>query len=224
MHTERTMMTSAMFSPADRERVEQAVKEAESQTSGEIIPYAVMASDGYEEAMWRAGISLGGITQLVFVSIHTFSNSWGAFELLEVALGTIAAMAVGVASANYVKAVKRLFAGKELMERRVAQRAAEAFLAEEVFDTHDRTGILIFLSLLEHKVIVLGDSGINAKVQKSDWEGIVKTIVDGMQSGKPADGLIEAIRQCAELLKKHGVAIQAGDKDELNNRLRTNDR
>ncbi len=213
-----------LFSTRDRERVEQAVNEAEKQTAGEIIPYAVEACDGYEEAMWRGGVSLGGITLLVFVTIHSFSNSWGTFEVMEVALGSLAAMLAGAVSANFVKPVKRFFAGKELMERRVAQRAAEAFLAEEVFSTRDRTGILIFLSLLEHKVIVLGDSGINAKVQKSDWEGIVKTIVGGMQSGKPAEGVIEAIRQCGDLLKKHGVAIQTDDKDELINKLRTSNR
>lgn len=217
-------MTSALFSSADRERIEQAVKDAETQTSGEIIPYAVEASDGYEEATWRGGMTVGGLTLLVFVLIHTFSNSWETFELMQVALGTIAAMLLGVAAANYVNAVKRFFAGKELMERRVAQRAAEAFLAEELFNTRDRTGILLFLSLLEHKVVVFGDSGINAKVEKSEWEEIVKTIVEGMRSGKPADGLIEAIRQCSELLKKQGVAIEAEDKNELNNRLRTSNR
>jgi putative membrane protein len=108
-----------------------------------------------------------------------------------------------------------------LVERRVAQRAAEAFLAEEVFDTRDRTGILLFLSLLEHKVLVLGDAGINAKVQQSEWEEVVKLIVDGMRSGKPADGLIEAIQKCGALLKREGVVIKPDDKDELSNQMRT---
>ncbi len=217
-------MTSELISSVDRERIEKAVKEAETQTAGEIIPYAVKTSDGYEEAMWRAGILLGGVTLLVFVLIHNFSASWEIFEVMEIVLGTIAATLLGVAAVNYVNAVKRFFAGKGLMERRVGQRAAEAFLAEEVFNTRDRTGILIFLSLMEHKVIVLGDSGINAKVQKSEWEEIVQMIVNGMRSGKPADGLIEAIQQCGVLLHKQGVGIRTDDKDELNNKLRTGDR
>ena len=208
----------------DRERVEQAVKEAETQTSGEIISYAVEVSDGYEEAMWRSGMAFGGLALLVFVLIHNFSVSWETFELMQVALGTFAATLAGVASANYMNAVKRFFAGKELMERRVAQRAAEEFLAEEVFNTRDRTGILIFLSLMEHKVIVLGDSGINAKVQKAEWEEIVQMIVNGMRAGKPADGLIDAIRQCGVLLHKQGVGIRTDDKDELSNKLRTGNR
>ncbi len=227
MHTERHTMKSALnnlFSPADLDRVEQAVRAAETQTSGEIIPYAVEASDGYEEAMWRGGMTFGGLALLTFVLIHNFSESWETFELMQIALGTLAATLAGGAAATYVDAIKRFFAGKELLERRVAQRSAEAFLAEEVFNTRDRTGILIFLSLLEHKVIVLGDSGINAMVQKSEWEGIVNTIVGGMREGKPADGLIEAIRQCGVLLHKQGVGIRADDKDELSNKLRTGNR
>lgn len=219
-----TNAPSNLFSSADRERIEQTVKEAETQTSGEIIPYAVETSDGYEVALWRSGVTVGGLTLLVFVLIHNFSASWEALELMQVALGTIAAALSGVAGANYLNAVKRFFAGNTLMERRVAQRAAEAFLAEEVFNTRDRTGILMFLSLMEHKVIVLGDSGINAKVQKAEWEEIVQMIVNGMRAGKPTDGLIEAIRQCGVLLHKQGVGIRADDSDELGNKLRTGNR
>ncbi len=214
---------SAFFSADDLKDIEQSVKEAEARTSGEIIPYAVHASDPYDEAIWRAGMTFGGVTLAVFVLIHLFSNSWQTFDLIQVALGTLAGSLLGVVVTSYADGAKRFFAGNKLMERRVAQRAAQAFLEEEVFDTRDRTGILIFLGLLEHKVVVLGDSGINSKVQKSDWEGIVKMIVDGMRSGKPADGLIGAIRQCGTLLHKHGVAIQADDKNELANRLRARD-
>jgi putative membrane protein len=73
-------------------------------------------------------------------------------------------------------------------------------------------------------VVVLGDSGINAKVQQSDWDDVVKTIVDGMKAGKPADGLVEAIRQCGALLRKEGVAIRVDDKNELSNKMRTSER
>ncbi|RPH37202.1 hypothetical protein EHM92_03310 [bacterium] len=120
--------------------------------------------------------------------------------------------------------LKRWFAGNLLMERRVAQRAAEAFVSEEVFKTRERTGIMIFLSILEHKVLVLGDSGINAKVKSEEWDDVVKRIVTGIRSGKPAEGLIDGIAQCGVLLQKHGVAIRQDDSDELSDSLRTNDK
>jgi len=70
-------------------------------------------------------------------------------------------------------------------------------------------------------VLVLGDSGINKKVQQTEWEGVIKKVVEGMRMGKPADALVEAIRQCGDLLQKHGVTRRPDDTDELRDQLRT---
>jgi putative membrane protein len=102
----------------------------------------------------------------------------------------------------------------------VALRAADAFISEEVFKTRDRTGILIFLSLEEHKVLVVGDRGIDAKVDRSEWEDVVARIVRGINIGHPADGLVDAIAQCGVLLEKHGFQRRQDDTNELPNRLR----
>jgi putative membrane protein len=93
-----------------------------------------------------------------------------------------------------------------------------------VFATRDRTGILIFLSLLEHKVRVLGDSGINAKVQQSDWDGVTQLIVSGIRERRATDGLVAAIRECGRLLDAHGFRRRSDDKDELSDNLRMGNR
>jgi putative membrane protein len=122
--------------------------------------------------------------------------------------------------ARFVPAVKRIFAGTELMKKRVGQRAAGVFIEEEVFATRDRTGILLFVSLTEHKVVVLGDSGINAKVQHADWQAIVDTIVDGIVQDRFVDGLVNAVGKCGALLERMGVNIRPDDRDELTDNLR----
>lgn len=76
------------------------------------------------------------------------------------------------------------------------------------------------MSFHERTVVVLGDSGINAKVQQHEWDGIVQTIVAGMKRGKQADGLIQAIGQCGDLLRKRGIKRRVRDKDELSDRMR----
>lgn len=211
-----------LFTPDDLARIEKAVKEAELQTGGEIVPYVVQASDAYEHALWRAGSLFGAVAFLGFLLIyHLTELSWMPFVAAELAVVTGAGALGGVLLTMYVPTVKRFFAGNNAMDLRTKQRAADAFLAEEIFDTRDRTGILIFLSLMEHKVLVLGDSGINAKVQQTEWEEIVKNIVDGMRRGTPASALVEAIRQCGDLLQKHGVARRPDDTDELRDQLRT---
>ena len=213
---------SKLFPKSDLARIEAAVQEAESKTSGEIVPYVVEQSDFYEEAEWRAGALLGVLALITFATIRRFTTAWLPLDFAEIALVTLVAAGAGALVVRFIAPVKRVFAGRHI-ERRVHQRAAEAFVVEEVFDTRDRTGILLFISLLEHRVIVLGDSGINAKVGASEWDDIVKTVVAGIRNGRPADGLIEAIRKCGILLQKEGMTIRPDDKDELPDNLRLGD-
>jgi putative membrane protein len=123
-----------------------------------------------------------------------------------------------------VPAVKRWLAGGDLLDLRTRQRAERAFLEEEVFRTRDRTGILVFLSLFEHRVVVLGDAGINKQVEQRHWDGIIQSIVAGIRAGRPGEALVLAIRQCGELLERYGVALQPDDTNELSNDLRRGDR
>jgi putative membrane protein len=218
------MKTSKLFPAADRDRINAAVKEAEKKTSGEIVPYVVDMSDTYEVAEWRAGVLLGVMGIAVFAGLRRFTDAWLPLDFLEVSLVTMFAAAAGAFLTHIIPPLQRLFAGKHLMDRRVRQRAAQAFIAEEVFATRDRTGIMIFVSLLEHKVLVLGDTGIHAKVEQSDWDGIVGRLVSAIRTGKPSEGMIDAIRSCGSLLEAHGVARRPDDTDELPDNLRIGDR
>jgi len=209
-----------LFSEQDRERIKKAVDEAEGKTSGEIVPYVVRESDPYAEALWRGGTSLGVIVLATLAFLH---EALGLLPFLGVAwvlmLGFCGFMA-GMGLVRYVPAFKRLFAGEDLMERRVSMRAAVAFIDEEIFNTRDRTGILIFVSMTEHKVLVMGDSGINARVGENAWEEVAQTIVRGIRGGKAAEGLIEAVEQCGHLLEHRGVAIRPDDRNELSDHVR----
>jgi putative membrane protein len=215
---------SKLFSESDLIRIKVAVEEAEGKTSGEIVPYVVDMSDAYEVAEWRAGVLCGVIALGVFTALRQFTDVWLPFDFVEMALVAMLASAAGALLTHFVSPLQRLFAGRHLMDMRVHQRALQAFIAEEVFATRDRTGILIFLSLLERKVHVLGDSGINAKVQQSDWDGVTQLIVSGIREGKATDGLVAAIRECGRLLEAHGFRRPADDKDELPDNLRIGDR
>ena len=210
---------SKLFTQPDLDRITAAVKEAERTTSGEIVPYVVDRSDDYDEAVWRSGFLCAMIALSVFLVVRLFTDQWLPSTII-IILMTFAAAGVGLLLVNFISAFKLFFAGNDDIEMRVSQRAKEVFLAEEVFKTRARTGILIFLSLLEKRVAVLGDAGINAKVAESDWKDIVKLVVDGMHNGKPAEGLIDAIQRCGKLLHAHGVEIRPDDKDELINALR----
>jgi putative membrane protein len=209
-----------LFSQQDRERIKKAVDEAEGKTSGEIVPYVVQESDPYAEAFWKGGTFLGVIVLATLAFLH---EALGLLPFLSVAWLLILGFAgfiAGMGLVRYGPAIKRLFAGEDLMERRVSTRAAVAFIDEEIFNTRDRTGILLFVSMVEHKVLVMGDAGINARVAENAWEDVVQTIVRGIRGGKTAEGLIRAVEQCGHLLELRGVAIRPDDRNELPDHLR----
>jgi putative membrane protein len=107
------------------------------------------------------------------------------------------------------------------MDDMVHRRAMQAFLEEEVFLTRDRTGILIYISLHEHRVEILGDSGINAAVDPAEWASISDDLCRAIRAKDVVGGLINTIRRCGELLSAKGLAIKADDTNELGNGLRT---
>ena len=112
----------------------------------------------------------------------------------------------------------------EILEIRVRRRAAVAFLDEELFRTRDRTGILLFLSLFEHRVVVLADEGINAQVEADEWSELTSKLAAGIRQGRAASALVEAIGRCGQLLAERGVKIRPDDENELGDDLRFHDR
>lgn len=213
-----------LFSESDLARIQAAVVEAEGKTSGEIVPFVVERSDDYEVAEWRGGALLGTSVAIVFAALHELTDLWLPVDFAGLVAISIVAFVAGMLGARFVPALTRLLTGRALMTHHAGRRAAEAFIAEEVFTTRDRTGILLFVSLLERTVIVVGDAGINARVQKSEWDAIVALIVTGLKQGTPAEGMVRAIGACGALLERQGVARKADDTDELSDGLRMSDR
>jgi putative membrane protein len=215
---------SRFFTDADKDRIRDAVHSAEKKTSGEIVPYLVEQSDEYEVAEWRGGAILASMSILVFVVIHVLTSLWLPVDFVGVILIALCVFAVGMLAVKFVPSLKRLFAGKELLALRVHQRASQAFIAEEVFKTRERTGILLFISLLEHQVAVLADSGINARVKQEEWNEVVQVIIRGITRGAAAGGIVDAIQQCGDLLQRRGIDIRTDDTDELSDKIRMSER
>lgn len=213
-----------LLATLDEDRVRQAVAEAEAQTAGEIVPYVVPQSDDYDVAVWRGASAAAVIALGLVVLTVRFYEGWGLGWLytswgvisIGLASGTLGALAVA-----FINPLRRMLAGAERLDRTVHHRAMRAFVEEEVFNTRDRTGILLFVSLLEHRIEVLGDTGINARVEPEDWADIVKRIRKGIQHENLTDGLVDAIGMCGTLLEEQGVTIRPDDENELSDSVRT---
>jgi putative membrane protein len=213
-----------LFSQAEKDALAQSVKDAEGRTSGEIVPFIVGQSDPYIEGPLRAGIAAMIIVLGAFVVIHFATDLWLPISITGIVEITIAAFGILYLLTSYLPALKRFFVSSKAMQQRVNVRASLAFLSEQVFATRERTGILIFISLFERRVRVLGDSGINEKIRQEQWDGVSAILVDSMKKGKPFEGMKQAITLCGHLLEESGVERRADDTDELDDSLRVSDR
>jgi len=214
------VLLTKFFSAEEQEAIKAAVADAERSTSGEIVAYVVERSDTYEEAEWRGGAFLGSLVVLATILLHDVAADWPSPLVAGTLLGGVIGFGVGMLLVKFIPPLTRIFTGRGIMERRVGARAAEAFVSEEVFNTRDRTGVLIFVSLLEHIVLVVGDSGITSRVGLEAWSGLVETVLKGIRAGKPAEGLTAAVRQAGEILRTHGVDVRADDANELRDNVR----
>lgn len=207
-----------LFSAADLERIRLATQGAEARTSGEVVSYCVSRSDEYPEATWKA-CGLGALSAVLFATCwHAWAGYWGADVLwilappwVGAAFGWLIARSGGV---------RRALLNEEIVERRVRLRAESAFLEEEVFKTRERTGVLLFLSLFEHRVVVLADEGIHRQVAETEWKGISDRLARGIKEGRAAQALIESIEACGELLEHRRVERRDDDENELGDELR----
>ena len=207
-----------LFSDQDLETIRLATERAESRTSGEVVSYCVARCDEYPEAVWKASALGALLTVLAAACWNAYAGLWGA-DLLWIFVPPWLGAAAGWLVARSAT-VRRLLVDEGTLDRRVRLRAESAFLEEEVFKTRDRTGVLLFLSLFEHKVVVLADEGIHRQVDASEWQGISDALAQGIRQGRPAEALIEAIEACGKLLEHRRVERRDDDENELGDELR----
>ena len=98
-------------------------------------------------------------------------------------------------------------------------RSLDAFGSFRVRRTAAGTGILLYVSLFERTVCVLGDDAIAARLEQKDWSEVRDIILKGLGSGRAADALCEAIARCGDLLSRH-FPYRAGDVNEIGDELR----
>jgi putative membrane protein len=193
-------------------KVEMAVRAVENTTSGEVVPVFLKQSDAYPAAHGRMAIFLALITPIIFYYLDiTFSHPlWPLFVQAP-------ALVVGYFLA-YIPRVKKFFSLKEEIDEEVHQKALEVFYQNKISNTKDRTGILIMVSLLEHRVEILADLGINEKVEKDTWKKLLVPFISQIKKGKLADGMVDIITTCGVLLSQH-FPREDDDENELSNKI-----
>ncbi|HZB13913.1 MAG TPA: hypothetical protein VE467_12835, partial [Chryseolinea sp.] len=178
---------------SDLERIKTAVKNAEEKISGEIVPVIVDRSGDYTIALYKGSLIGASLTFITVVVLDRFVIKDAVntlfydpvFILLVVILGGV----LGAILPYFSDSVKRMLVARRYQDLVTRQTAENAFLEEEVFNTRQRTGIMIFVSFFEHEVIVMADKGISKIVDQKQWDNIVQNIIAEIKNGKIVEGL-----------------------------------
>lgn len=219
------MVASKLFSAEDRKAVSAAVAEAEKKTSAEIVPVVATASDRYERAEDLIGlagalVAVASTWTLLQPSHSDWESSPELTLRLPIVLGTVlVGWILGVTVAKLCPWLKRMAVSRATMTARSLIAAHQAFDSLHAHKTAGGTGVVIYLSLFEHRVCVWSDRTISAKIPESEWKEITESLVKSLRDGKARDGMVDAIRRCGEVLAKQ-FPIQASDANELPNELR----
>lgn len=215
---------------SDRQAVAEAVAAAELTTNGEIVTVVAGRSDAYHDVAlhWAVLAMLLVLALLAWQPwpaewLHTrFVDSWAqvvpARWYLTIALVLMAATFLVVRVALALDALRMALTPRATKHRRVHARALALFRAAAEKRTRGSTGVLVYLSLAEHRVEIIADEAIHSKVTADVWGAAMAALLGGVKQDKAGPGMAEAVHQIGLVLAEHFPRSE-DDVNELPDRL-----
>ena len=220
----------AWLDDAGRRLVGEAVGAAEANTSGEIVTVLAEASDGYTDValLWAAGAAFTAMS--VFAAVpqpfldtwdaltRSWGHVWSAGELasMVIALGLVTFL--GVMLVQQWQPLKFALIPGPTKTIRVHNQAVRQFKVGAQARTTGRTGVLIYLSMHEHRAEIVADESIAAKVPAEVWGEAMGDMLAHIHKGAVAEGLAAGIRDVGFVLAEHFPRGHE-DENELPDRL-----
>lgn len=214
---------------ADHARVSAAVTEAERATDGEIVTVVAGRSDAYHDVAlhWTVLAMLFVLALLAWQPapvewLHVMLvDAWSetpprwylTFALVLMALTFLVARVILA-----LDALRMALTPGATKTRRVHRRALALFRTAAEKRTKASTGVLLYLSLAEHRAEIIADAAIHSKVSADVWGAAMAALITAVKDGRPGDGLAEAVAQIGKVLAKHFPRSE-GDTNELPDRL-----
>jgi putative membrane protein len=215
---------------ADRERVSAAVVVAEAQSAAEIVTILAERSDDYGDVAlaWSAAVGLLALIALTvaptfYLGIYEaltggWIHEWTPRAVLGVAMLVVSLKFGGMWLILLWRRLRLWLTPAPVRNARVRARAITCFKVGAERRTHGRTGILIYLSLAEHRAEIVADEAIASKVAAEVWGDAMAAMLTELKQDRLADGLIAAIGRVGAVLAQHFPRAD-DDQNELPDRL-----
>ncbi|WP_198321316.1 TPM domain-containing protein [Qipengyuania flava] len=218
------------LSQDDHTLVSDAVARAEMTTSGEIVTVLADRSDSYADValVWAAGLSFTAMSLFAMLPqpfldlwdglIGGWSHEWTTGELASMTIGLgLIAFVLGWLAASWDPLRFTLTPGP-VKTARTHARAIKHFKVGAERRTHGRTGVLLYLSMREHRAEIVADEPIAAIVPAEVWGEAMADMLGEIRQGRVAEGLAVGVRDVGKVLSQHFPRAD-DDENELPDRL-----
>ena len=198
--------------------IEQAVQKAEAHTRGEIVPVVVGSSREYPESWLMLALAGGIAAGLASWLTHEGLGPGWVLTVTEFSLEILAGAGVALAL-GWIAPFRRRVIGSEDLARAVHERAVMEFVEHGVMNTSDRCGILLLVSLFEHRAEIIADRGIYTQVPETFWQQELDQMLSELRTRGLAPALTQGIERLGVLLTEK-FPREAGTTNELGDSLR----
>lgn len=218
------------LSAEDHVRVSEAVARAESETAGEIVTVVADRSDGYTDVAlaWASLLSFTALAlfalfpRAVLGPLEGAFGGWNHEWLDRELLGVATALAIIVFTLGWLvqlwQPLKFALVPPSIKTTRALRRSIDLFKVGAERRTHGRTGILIYLSMREHRAEIVADEAIASKVPPETWGDAMVAMLAEIREGRLADGMIAGVTEVGKVLAQHFPRAE-DDTNELPDRL-----
>ena len=223
-------MARLSMSEAEHRLVTDAVAQAEALTDGEIVTIVARRSDAYLDVGLHWAI-LGAFLVLALAAAvpASFQNlyihllgGWRHDLPLDLFLLLLTCQSVATfLILRYVFAIPALrmaLTPKATRSRRVRRRAVALFRTAAEARTVGRTGVLIYLSLDEHRAEIIADRAIAEAVDADQWGEAMDALLAEARQDRIGHGMARAVERVGAVLARH-LPRSENSPNELPDRL-----
>ena len=213
-----------------RAKVSAAVSAVERRTAGEVVTIVTQQSDDYAEVplLWSIFVAFLALAALAlfpdfYLGIYdrltgSWVQEWQPQEVFGIALLVASLKFAGMWLLQLWRPLRLFLVPGPIKHERVRARAIMCFKVGAERRTHGRTGILIYISMAEHRAEIVADEAIAGKVDPMVWGEAMAAMLAHVREGRVAEGMVAAVEKVGAVLEEH-FPIAEGDTNELPDRL-----
>ena len=199
--------------------IEARIRAFETRTAAEAVTAVVDRSDHYHGLRWRA-FALGvALAAPAVILADLLRPDWVHAQAVLLAVTSVLVSGLACALlATVWPAFERLFLQRARAEAEARQQAKAFFLANELFATPRRNGVLLFASRFERMAVVYGDRAYEGRVAPDEWQRVVDAMTPPFREGDVRSAFTAGLDVLESLLAAKGFRGDGSTRNALSDR------